>query len=55
MEKGGATSGKSRSNRWKQDEQQVENGIAIGGNGNSATSGLSQPDGIVQPESQRAR
>ena len=27
-------------------------GIATGGNGNNATSRSSQPDGIVQPESQ---
>ena len=49
-----ATSGFRGINRWKQDVQQVD-GIATGGNGNSATSGSSQPDEGVQPESQRAR
>ena len=39
MEKGGATSGKVRSNKYK---QQVESGIATGGNVRSATSGSSQ-------------
>ena len=42
MEKGGATSGKSRSNKWKKDEQQVERGIATGGNVKIATSGSSK-------------
>ena len=42
MEKGGATSGKVRSNKWKKDEQQVENDIATGGIVRNATSGSSQ-------------
>ena len=37
-----STSGKSRGNKWKKDEQQVERGIAKGGNVKSATSGSSQ-------------
>ena len=44
MEKGGATSGKSRSNKWKKDEQQVEKGITTDGNVKIATSGSSQVD-----------
>ena len=56
-----ATSGFRGINKWKKDEQQVERGIATGGNVKS-TSGSSQiarqiglarqPDGLVQPGSQ---
>ena len=42
MEKHGATSGKVRSNKWKKDEQQVENGITTGRIERNATSGSSQ-------------
>ena len=39
-----STSGKRMSNKWKEQEQQAENGIATDGNGYRATSGSSQPD-----------
>ena len=42
VEKGSTTSGKVRSNKWKKDEQQVENGITTGRIMKNATSGSSQ-------------
>ena len=59
VEKGGATSGKVRSNKWKKDGQQVENDIATGGIVRNATSGYSQitrqNSPARQPDSQTAR
>ena len=54
MEKGGATSGKSRSNKWKKDEQQVEKGIATGRNVKIATSGSRQILKVVSDFEERS-